>query len=210
MGSLGQQEVSQIKFLKSLIYNILFCFLFISCDEKNQEEISISVDEIIIPSIEKNKNAANFKMKNGILFFDDIQYSGIVKEFYPDKSLKSTSEYYQGKRQGEFFGFYSEGNKWFERYYTKGIKTGTHKGWFQDGQQMFEYQLNAKGVYHGSLKDWHSNGQLAKHFNFVDGKEYGSQKMWKPDGKISANFYTVNGDRHGLIGLKNCVSVLSK
>ncbi|WP_282072950.1 hypothetical protein [Polaribacter atrinae] len=73
---------------------------------------------------------------------------------------------------------------------------------------MFEYHISDKGVYDGSVKDWHYNGQLAKHFNFVDGKETGSQKMWNANGKIRANFYTVNGDRHGLIGLKNCVSVL--
>ena len=75
---------------------------------------------------------------------------------------------------------------------------------------MFEYQFNDKGVYHGSLKDWHQNGQLAKHFNFKDGKEIGSQRMWKLNGEIRANFYTVKGERHGLIGLKNCVSVISE
>ena len=33
--------------------------------------------------------------------------------------------------------------------------------------------------------------------------------MWKPSGNIRANFFNVNGERHGLIGLKNCVSVMS-
>ena len=167
------------------------------------------MDEVVIPSIEKNKLDADFQLINGVLHFENKPYSGLVKEFYPNKKLKTTSEYYQGKRQGKFFGFYPNGNKWFKRFYANGIKIGTHKGWFQNKVPMFNYQLNNKGVYHGSVKDWHFNGQIAKHFNFVDGKESGSQKMWNPNGKIRANFYAVNGDRHGLIGLKNCVSILT-
>mgnify|MGYP000651623758 CR=1 FL=1 len=184
--------------------------LFINCDKNKKVEISISIDEITIPSIEKKINDANFKTKNGILFYNETPYSGIVKEFYTEGILKTKSEYYKGKRQGIFLGWYPNGKQWFERFYTKGIKTGTHKGWFQNEQQMFEYQINNKGVYHGSVKDWHFNGQLAKHFNFYEGKEKGSQKMWKPNGKIRANFYTVKGERYGLIGLKNCLSVLSE
>ena len=34
--------------------------------------------------------------------------------------------------------------------------------------------------------------------------------MWKVNGKIRANFFTIKGERHGLIGLKNCVSVITK
>lgn len=196
--------------MRYLKVGIIFCLLFINCNQIKVDKTSILMDEITIPSIEKNINNASFKIKNGILFFDKKPYSGIVKEFYDDGVLKTKSEYYQGKRQGEFFGWYATGNRWFERYYKKGIKVKNHKGWFNDGQQMFEYQFNANGVYNGYTKDWHYNGQLAKHFNFIEGKESGSQKMWKLDGKIRANFHTINGERHGLIGLKNCVSVLSE
>ena len=75
---------------------------------------------------------------------------------------------------------------------------------------MFEYHFNKIGLYDGSVKDWYESGTLSKHFNFVYGVEEGSQKMWNFSGKITANFYTVNSDRHGLIGLKKCVSVTHK
>ncbi|WP_105015464.1 toxin-antitoxin system YwqK family antitoxin [Polaribacter porphyrae] len=190
---------------------IIILFFFISCDETLQDVKQESViNTIKIPNIIKNKTDSLFKLKNGVLFYNDMPYSGIVKEFYNDEKSKSTSEYYQGKREGKYFGFYPNQQKWFERFYAKGLKVKIHKGWFLNGQQMFEYQFNKKGVYNGFVKDWHNNGQLAKYFNFVDGKENGSQKMWKPTGKIRANFYTVNGERHGLIGLKNCVSVINK
>ncbi len=197
--------------MKVLRIFILLSLLLISCSEKtrNNKDV-VSVDKAEIPSIEKNSNDENFVLKNGILYHIEKPYSGIVKELYSNKKTKTVSEYYNGKREGIFLGYYNNGNKWFERFYSKGIKIGTHKGWFENGQLMFEYQLNNKGMYNGSVKDWHFNGQLAKHFNFKNGKEFGSQKMWKLSGKIRANFYTVNGERHGLIGLKNCVTVATK
>lgn len=197
--------------MKTLQIILFISLFFISCDEKSSEiKTAVIVDEIQIPSTVKNRLDIGFKLKNGVLFFVDEPYSGTVKEFYEDGGLKSKSTYYQGKREGEYFGFYPNQTKWFERYYHKGLKIKTHKGWFQNEQHMFEYQFNHQGIYDGFVKDWHTNGQLAKHFNFVDGKETGSQKMWKIDGKIRTNFFTVNGERHGLIGLKNCVSVVAE
>ena len=188
----------------------MFVVFLISCDGKITERGIISHKLVEIPLIEKNRNDENFELINGVLFFDSERYSGTVREFYKDNHVKSISEYYEGKREGKFFGFYFNGSRWFERYYSKGKKISVHKSWYQNEQQMFEYQFNDNGVYHGYTKDWHFNGQLAKHFNFDKGQEKGSQKMWKPDGKIRANFFTVNGERHGLIGLKNCVSVINE
>lgn len=57
--------------MKLLKINILFCLILLSCDKKEQEVTIISIDEIIIPSIEKNKLDANFKLKNGMLLFNE-------------------------------------------------------------------------------------------------------------------------------------------
>lgn len=186
---------------------IIFVLLFISCLKK-QEINSNIFDKTVIPSIVKEKNDPNFQLKNGILYFNNQVYSGIVKEFYIDDKLKSSSEYYQGKRNGFFNGWYKNENKRFERFYTNNIKTGTHLGWFDNGVKKFEYQFDVQGRYNGFVKNWYINGLLAKHFIFKKGKENGSQKMWDINGKIKANFYTIKGERHGLIGLKNCVSVV--
>jgi antitoxin component YwqK of YwqJK toxin-antitoxin module len=195
--------------LKFVKINILIFLFFFSCDDTVQENENIaSVYKMKIPSIEINKVNNHLKLKNGILYFEGKQYSGIVNEFYEDENIKSKSEYYKGKRHGFFLGWYRNGEQWFERFYIKGLKSGVHKGWYKNGVQMFEYHFNNKGVYHGVVKDWYTNGMLTKYFNFVQGKESGSQKMWDLKGKLRANFYTINGERHGLIGLKKCVSVL--
>ena len=62
-------------------------------------------------------------------------------------------------------------------------------------------------MYHGNVKEWYSNGQLYRDFNFNNGKEVGSQKLWKLDGTIKANYEVVKGERFGLIGLKKCYQV---
>lgn len=196
-----------MKLYKFLIIVLLFV---VSCNIKSNDskETDESV-QIIIPYVEKNIEDEGLKLKNGILYYLENPYSGTIKAFYQKGNIKSISTYYKGKREGKYIGFYPNQKKWFERYYSNGIKVNSHKGWYQNGQSMFEYQFNQKGLYNGFIKDWHANGQLAKHFNFKEGKEVGSQKMWQPSGKIKSNFYTVNGERHGLIGLKNCVSVLT-
>ena len=197
-----------MKFFK---INILIFLFFFFCNDTCQEnEKTISVVEMKIPSMEVDKSHNNLILKNGILYFEEKQYSGIVNEFYDGKKIKSKSAYHQGKRHGFFWGWYKNGMQWFQRSYTNGLKSGIHIGWHKNGLQMFEYQFNNKGDYNGTVKDWYSNGTLSKHFNFVEGKETGSQKMWDLNGKLRANFYTVNGERHGLIGLKNCVSVMHK
>jgi len=194
----------------------IICFLFsatilISCQFKKQEKkISDSKNTIVIPNVEKDQGIVEFELINGILLFKKKPYSGIINEFYSKGSIKTKSEYYQGKRQGFYNGWYVNGNKWFERFYTNGLKSQVHRGWYLMGNQKFEYHFNTIGLYDGSVKDWYESGILSKHFNFVDGVEEGSQKMWSFSGKITANFYTVNNDRHGLIGLKKCISVTHK
>ena len=208
---LEQQETSQDSRLKYLKNSLIIFLICVSCHSKNDEiEIESSLNEIKTPAIEKNRKDVNFKLRNGVLHYKKVAYSGVVKEFYDNGALQSESDYFQGKRQGSFLGWYRNGNQWFERFYTKGFKSGIHRGWFQNGQKMFHYQFNTQGLYDGFVKDWHANGILEKHFNFVEGKETGSQKMWNLKGDIKANFYTVNGERHGLIGLKKCVSVVAK
>ena len=109
-------------------------------------------------------NDLNFELKNGVLLYDGTPYCGIVNEHYPNESLKSKSEYFQGKRHGYYFGWYVNGQTWFKRYYKHGLKTGVHMGWFKNEKQMFEYNFNDEGAYHGAVKDWYANGTLANWF----------------------------------------------
>lgn len=89
--------------MRSFIINILIFLFFFSCNDTIQEkENTISIDEITIPSIEINRDHANVKLKNGILYFEETPFSGIVNTFYNDENIKSKSAYHQGKREGFF------------------------------------------------------------------------------------------------------------
>lgn len=194
--------------MKSFICHITIVLLFVSCNLNKETQVNTTLkNEVAIPCEKKNRNNIGFKLKNGVLYFFQKPYSGIVEEYYPKEKLKSRANYYQGKRQGVFNGWYMNGGRWFNRFYTNGLKTGVHRGWFDNGKQMFEYHFNMEGVYDGKVTEWYKNGTLLKEFHYKDGKEDGSQKMWQLNGKIKANFVTKEGERFGLIGLKKCYTV---
>lgn len=172
---------------------------FFSC-EKQQEKGTLYVQY-------PNKN---IELKNGVLFYKRAPFSGILTSFNEVNKTNDISEYLNGKKEGEELKKYLNNTIAEQRYYKKGLKTGIHKAWWEDGSQKFLYHFNNKGEYDGNVKIWYANGQLYKDFNYKKGKESGSQKMWQGDGKLRANFVTKNGERFGLIGLKKCYSVNTK
>ena len=161
------------------------------------------------PSVLKIVDASDMDLKldNGVLFYKEVSFSGVLVEYYDAEKLKSRIEYFEGKKHGSEKQWYVNGNELIERFYKAGFKTGVHKSWREDGTQKFEYHFNEKGEFHGIVKEWYKNAQIFRDFNYVFGKEVGLQRMWKNDGTIKANYEVVNGERFGLIGLKKCYTV---
>ena len=85
-------------------------------------------------------------------FIRDSQYTGIIEIYYSDNQLKSLRKYSDGKKYGK------------------------HQGWWENGNQKYEYYFkNDQNV--GQHMQWHSNGQLfiVKNFkDFVIGARRGS------------------------------------
>ena len=149
----------------------------------------------------------NLKLDNGILFYKEVPFNGVLIEYYEAKKLKSKIDYVKGKKNGFEKQWSVNGNQLIERFYNEGFKTGVHKAWWEDGTQKFEYHFNEIGEFHGVVKEWYKNAQIFRDFNYVDGKEVGLQRMWKIDGTIKANYEVLQGERFGLIGLKKCYTV---
>ncbi len=152
-------------------------------------------------------NKEKFYYVNGVLHFEATPFSGVLVSYDEVNKTNSSVEYSNGKKHGIEIKKYTNDSLAEQRFYTKGIKTGIHRGWWRNGTLKFEYPFNKKGAYHGNVKDWYKNGQVYKDFNYANGKESGSQRMWQSDGKIRANFVTKNGERFGLIGLKKCYTI---
>jgi antitoxin component YwqK of YwqJK toxin-antitoxin module len=155
------------------------------------------------------KGDAGLELKNGVLFYNNTPFDGILLEFDQINGTNNESNYVGGKKEGIERKVYTNNMLAEERMYDKGLKIGIHKGWYKDGSVKFEYHYG-NGMYDGSFKEWYQNGIPLKDFNYKKGKEYGSQKMWLSNGKIRANYVVKNGERFGLIGLKKCYSVTKK
>ncbi len=152
-------------------------------------------------------SSAYLELDNGVLLYRDRPFTGNLQTYYSDHKLKSDIEYHHGKKEGYEHHWFEDGSKSVERFYTKGYKSGMHKGWWNDSTLKFQYYFNEKGEYNGVVKEWYNTGSLLKVFNYVDGKEVGRQRLWKIEGTIKANYEVVNGERFGLVGLKKCYTV---
>nr|WP_233192460.1 hypothetical protein [Gaetbulibacter sp. 4G1] len=177
--------------LKHIAFLVCIC---ISCNSVH--------DNVIIDA-----SNPNIKLNNGVVYYNNIPFSGDLITHYQNKLLKSDIEYISGKKHGFEKHWNIDSDLVVERNYLKGKKAGIHRAWWNNGNLKFEYHFNEKGEYNGSVKEWYETGQLFKAFNYENGKEKGGQKLWYEDGRIKANYEVVNSERFGLIGLKKCYQV---
>jgi antitoxin component YwqK of YwqJK toxin-antitoxin module len=192
-GFLDHLEISRNN-LKTAFYFFLIT-AFLSCKNTRQT------------TVELLKSNTNLQLKNGVLFYKSDLFSGSISSFDQVNQTKNTSTYLKGKKNGEETKFFLNDLIAERRFYTNGLKTGIHQGFWNNGDLKFEFHFNKKGEYHGTVKEWYQNNQIFKAFNYKNGKEVGSQKMWQSNGNIRANYVVKNKERFGLIGLKKCYSV---
>jgi antitoxin component YwqK of YwqJK toxin-antitoxin module len=153
------------------------------------------------------ENGKGFNVENGIISRNDKLFSGELIKKYENGIIHSKAEYTDGKLNGQFESWSSNGNLIESRFYTKGVKTGFHKGWWSNSKPKFTYSFNDQGQYEGQLLEWSESGRQFKIMNFKNGKEAGHQRIWDEDGNIKCNYTAINGDRFGLVNMKNCYSV---
>lgn len=181
---------------KGLYRNIIFLFLLIfSCKDSDKELVL-------------DASNPNLVLENGVLFFGDAPFHGLLVQVGNNNGLKKTVQYRNGRKHGYEKHWYSNDSIAVHRMYDKGVKIGIHYGWWEDGSSKFRYHFNPKGEYHGRVLEWYPSGRPYKVFNYENGQEVGNQRLWKRDGAIKANYEVVGGERFGLIGLKKCFTVI--
>ena len=112
-------------------------------------------------------------------FIRDSQYNGVIEIYYSDSQLKSLRKYSDGKKYGK------------------------HQGWWENGNQKYEYYFkNDQNV--GQHMQWHSNGQLFVVKNFKNGVEEGEQKAWDQNGNLMYKYIYHEGRKYGIQGSIVC------
>ena len=91
----------------------------------------------------------------------------LVKEigYYPDGQKRIEGEYRDGKREGQWKYWFSNGNTWSEARYKAGLRDGKSTVWYENGRKYFEgnYRMGERS---GRWRFWDEEGSLLKQVNY--------------------------------------------
>ena len=107
-------------------------------------------------------------------FIRDNQYTGIIEIYYPNNQLKSLRKYSSGKKYGKHRGWWENGNQQYEYYFKNDQNTGRHMQWHSNGQ-LFIIKNFENGIEKGEQKAWDQNGNLMYKYIYHEGRKYGIQ-----------------------------------
>ncbi len=190
--------------MKFIIFfiNGFIIFGFSACKEKSPEE-SIKIE---VPNIYFNDDDGKYEHENGVFLRNGKSFSGKLVERYSENDTAAIIPYFNGLEEGWSRKYYKHKKPAEERLYHLGKKEGTHKGWWENGQQKFIYHFKNDN-HEGKAQTWYPSGQLATDNFYEKGYETGLQRSWYPDGVLRSNYDALNGRQYGLTGVKNCESV---
>lgn len=146
------------KFLKySLLTFSLFSFLFAMPKEVNRKEL---------------------KVKKGIYYFNDIEYTGKAKE------NRDIFFFENGRARGKWITFYKNGNIKSIINWENGKLNGKYILYKSDGKKSLEI-IYLNGKENGEYKAFYSNGNLRIKGEYTMGKPSGSWEYFNDKGKLT-------------------------
>lgn len=199
--------------LQSKNYYTIFLgmlLLFLCCNTKVKLKDTSVLQLCDISKIPRDTvNFNEFRIKNGIAYIQDKQFSGIVKEEYSTKKLKSIYSYLNGKLCGISKTFYENGKLKDHRSYYNNLANGRHFGFWENGKMKFDFlYINEKNQ--GLQKQWYQSGQKYIELNYDNDTEVGIQKAWRENGKLFINYEAKNGHRYGLQKSSLCYTLIDE
>jgi len=205
MDFMAPRELLHNNLKKKISLSFLLCFILIQNGCKNNVSQSEVEDDTTIPNIVNSSSDIKFNFHQDTLYYERDQYDGYFFKEFKKGDTAMFIGYLNGLEEGVSKKWYPNKQISEIRLYHKGKKTGTHKGYWENGNPKFEYHF-LNGEHDGIAKEWYENGQIYKFFHYKMGYEDGSQKAWWENGVIRANYVVKNGRRYGLIGLKLCMN----
>lgn len=129
---------------------------------------------------------------------------------YTNGVLSETSNYINGKLDGERTIFYANGNPEIVETYDKDVIVGAYKTYFENGTlaQIATYE---NGVMQGELKTYYDSGELKEVVTMEDNQENGPFTEYYKNGKLRWEGEFLNGDNEfGLLKNYNEEGILVK
>jgi antitoxin component YwqK of YwqJK toxin-antitoxin module len=169
--------------------------------------IYMSAQYKVIPSKWVNENDKGLTRSRGVLYYNNVAFSGWIYNDYPNGNRYTETPYHNGKEEGIMKRWYADHKLEQERLFINGKKEGIHRGWWPDGKPKFEYYFE-NDEHNGTAKEWFSNSSPYRAFAYKAGHEEGRQQMWWDNGTIRANYVVKDGKQYGLIGRKLCKNTM--
>lgn len=128
----------------------------------------------------------NIIQSNGLFFTDKTQtklYNGEYKEYFDNKSLKLEMFIKDGKPEGAYIIYFSNGRPNEVRAYRNGEFHGVWRTYNEAGTLIAEasYSGNKK---HGKWFVWDDSGIMRYEMNYNNGRKSGTWYMWDEKGKL--------------------------
>jgi antitoxin component YwqK of YwqJK toxin-antitoxin module len=181
-----------------------FCVIIIGSCQNAQKKLEttdfkdFNIDISLIPNDTINSNDKKLSLVNGIYWYNNKKYAGIIIELYPNGNLKKQFSVYQGMLHGMYRSFYENKMPWEIRSYKNNLSTGKHFGyWPITGNPKFEYSYYEEKM-EGLQKKWYPNGRPYLSLRYANDHEEGLQQGWRDNGKLFLNYEAKDGFRYGL------------
>lgn len=119
-----------------------------------------------------------------------------LREYYPNKQLRSIEPLVNGKRHGIGLYYHENGTKYSEIPWKNGGKHGQFKLYRADG--TLEQELSYKdGLIHGLLRWYSKEGKLTQEQYYKNDKMDGLGKYFHPNGTPKQELFFKNGIQQG-------------
>ncbi|MDZ4822821.1 MAG: hypothetical protein SH856_05135 [Flavobacteriales bacterium] len=139
-----------MKFPFVKLYVLASLWLFISCRSEN------------ISGIEKIERTFENGKPEFIVTYSEQDSSKIAEKYlYEDGKTKAEGEIKSEKRNGTWYSYYNNGNKWSMNTYIDGVLHGPYQTWHENGQ-LFQVGQLESGKPTGIWKFYNEKGELTK------------------------------------------------
>ncbi len=123
----------------------------------------------------------------------DGKKEGLWKSFYSNGSLKSEITFWHGEKYGKAKIFFENGNLAEEGVWLIDKWVNKYKAYYQNGKLSYAWNYNEYGTRSGYQKYYYENGKIKIEGEWEDGKEKGIIREYYSDGSLRSEKIFNNG-----------------